>query len=61
MEKDKMNKIIKELEEKLDYQKARYEVEENREVKRHLFGKFTGYEQALIDLHRIVEAEKGEK
>mgnify|MGYP003119298024 FL=1 len=56
-----MNKIIKELEEKLDYQKARYEVEENREVKRHLFGKFTGYEQALIDLHRIVEAEKGEK
>ena len=52
--------ILKELKKKLDYQRARYEAEKNREVRNHLFGKFTGYEQALIDLNHIInDKERG--
>jgi len=55
-----MKEILKELKKGLDYQKTRYEIEENRDVRKHLFGKFCGYEQAFFNLNQILK-DKGVK
>ena len=66
MEKDKMDKIIKELQERLENQKVLEQSETNTDLKKHLYTVSMGYEKAIVDLYHIAidmkfEAEKGKR
>lgn len=55
-----MKEIMQELFERLERYKERYKAEENIDIKKHYFGKFCGYESAVVELQQLLE-DKEEK